>query len=509
METNINLTMQDYKPNLNDSRVLTKIRRCCGFVRTCIGKHGKASQVSHAYMMRYFGNYRNKNSLAAFLKNSLLICVDDFYSKDDGIAKSYTRNEVGYRALCKVAFSSTRVLPDNLQEQGELEYVNSCETNVIKSTPIDWSETSEVEAAIDFAEEHYKDALKKLDSGTINYNLKSDRYFFDLQNILRDVKKIVLARHDFTHQYDIECCAPTLLYQYAQKLGMDEYLFYISRYLNNRTECREELIKATGLSSTQAKKLITSMFSGAKLGANTRFTIFKSIDYNYTLMRKIKEVPFIAGLKSDITKLWSFFIKAGAVTRTVTTNTETGKKRTQSLTSRQKWALYFRLERSVLDSANRYLINTNNKCFLEHDGWSTTHEIDQAALIAHINKDTSFNVKLSYECVSTIYTPLETLKPPTTGLSTLCCTHLSESIEKDAKATSFSLLEKSEYNVFYYTLENSSSQKLTWAEIAELNTQNKLYSKFVNEKLCSGIVYDQKLFNLEYLDKNCELKLAD
>ncbi len=496
-------TIEEYKPNLNDPRVITKIRRCCGFVRTSIAKNGKDSQISNCHMTRYFGNYHNKGSLAEYLKNSFVICTDDFYSKDAGVAKSYTRNEFGYRAMCKVAFGSSRTLPDNIQEQGELELENSLNTTSTgkATSPINWSETLEVESALDFAEEHFKDSLKELDSGTIKYNLKSDRYFFSLQNILREVKKIVLARHNFTHQYDIECCAPTLLYQYAQKLGMDEYLFAISRYLNDRSECRQEVMTATGLSSTQVKKMITSLFSGAKLGANKRFTFFKSIDCNYTLMRKINEVPFIKALKSDISKLWSFFIKAGAVTRTVKTDLDTGKMRTLALTSRQKWSLYFRLERSVLDSVNRYLGTTNNKCFLEHDGWSTTSKIDQDALIAHINKDTSFNIKLSYECVSPIYTPLETLKPQPHEICTLCSTEVF--------ADEYSLLKESKYSVFHYTVKNSRSQRLTWEEIADMDAQNKLYSKFVDAKLSSpGVVYDEKAFNIEFLDTHCELNLT-
>lgn len=487
-----------YTPNLNDPRVLKKIRRSCGFVRAVVSKHGKDSPISHDYMAQYFGNYRNKNSLAGFLKDSLIICTDEFYSKDEGIAKSWTRNEYGYRALCKVAFGDARYLPDNIQEQGELEYTNTL-AKAIKKAPIDWSESTEVNAAIEFAEEHFKDALKDLDNGTINYNLKSDRYFFSLQNIQRDVKKIILARHNYTHQYDIECCAPTLLYQYAQKLGMDEYLFAISRYLEDRTICREEVMAATGLSLMQTKKLITSMFSGAKLGANKRFTLFRGINFDYTLMRKIKDVPFIVALKNDISKMWIFFIKAGVVVRNVKVDKDTGKTRTLALTSTKKWRLYFRLERSVIDSVNRYLISMENKCFLEHDGWSATNEINQEELIAHIYKDTGFTVKLSYECISPEFKPLETLEIPTKPVCTLCCTEVF--------ADDFNLLKPTKYAVFYYTLKNSKSQKLTWEEIAEMDDQNKLYTAFVNAKLCAGIDYNEQLFNLEYLAANCELTI--
>jgi hypothetical protein len=61
--------------------------------------------------------------------------------------------------------------------------------------------------------------------------------------------------------------------------------------------------------------------------------------------------------------------------------------------------MYFDLERRVLNCVRRYLDETNNKYFLEHDGWSTTNEIDVIKLYDYILDHTGFNLKIEYECV--------------------------------------------------------------------------------------------------------------
>jgi hypothetical protein len=46
-----------------------------------------------------------------------------------------------------------------------------------------------------------------------------------------------------------------------------------------------------------------------------------------------------------------------------------GKTRRKPMSSKQKWNIYFDLERTVLSCVREYLTDTNNKHFLEHDGW--------------------------------------------------------------------------------------------------------------------------------------------
>jgi hypothetical protein len=47
------------------------------------------------------------------------------------------------------------------------------------------------------------------------------------------------------------------------------------------------------------------------------------------------------------------------------------------ISSRQKWGVYFDLERQVLNEVREFLRETNNRHFLEHDGWSCENEINE------------------------------------------------------------------------------------------------------------------------------------
>jgi hypothetical protein len=67
------------------------------------------------------------------------------------------------------------------------------------------------------------------------------------------------------------------------------------------------------------------------------------------------------------------------------------------ISSRQKWGVYFDLERQVLNEIREFLLETNNRHFLEHDGWSCEQEVDQIALQQRIHERTGFRVEFELE----------------------------------------------------------------------------------------------------------------
>ena len=391
---------KEYTPNFNDPRTITRCKDALAFVCAYVSAE-KDTPLSKMLMIEYFGQPQHK--LAAYIKDTLLICTNHYYSIDNKISKKYIMNIYG------VNFLTSKVYKENS---------DSISTNVVQYEP-------SLEESIALIEKKYEKQLRDLDNGTIQYTVKSDRYFVSLQNIRREVKKQVLAKHHFVHQYDIECCAPTLLYQFAQMNGLDEYLHGICNYLKNRTAWREEISRVSGLEVYQVKKIITSLFSGAILGANPQWDIFVSIGCNYEIMHILQNNQMIKELKSDISKMWSVLSKT-VMSRTMTHNEVTGKSRLNKVTSKQKWNLYFRLERQVLDSVNGYLKLTNNKAFLEHDGWGTIDCIDQDLLKEHVRIKTGFKISLDYELVKLKEHP-ESVKT-TTAAKANSGSHLSVSL---------------------------------------------------------------------------------
>jgi hypothetical protein len=81
--------------------------------------------------------------------------------------------------------------------------------------------------------------------------------------------------------------------------------------------------------------------------------------------------------------------------RTKTTNK--GTERRLPVNSKQKWLLYFELERQVIDSVRDYLSERSIKHFLIHDGWSCSSEIDRTELSLYVRTQTGFDLTFDYE----------------------------------------------------------------------------------------------------------------
>jgi hypothetical protein len=63
------------------------------------------------------------------------------------------------------------------------------------------------------------------------------------------------------------------------------------------------------------------------------------------------------------------------------------------VSSKQKWGVYFDLERQVLNEIRAFLCETNNRHFLEHDGWSCEQPVDLAVLSARVHTATGFQLE--------------------------------------------------------------------------------------------------------------------
>ena len=66
------------------------------------------------------------------------------------------------------------------------------------------------------------------------------------------------------------------------------------------------------------------------------------------------------------------------------------------ITSKQKWNVYFELERLVINSVRTYLDERSVRYFLMHDGWACDREIDQIDLRDYVRNHTGYKIKFEY-----------------------------------------------------------------------------------------------------------------
>ena len=127
------------------------------------------------------------------------------------------------------------------------------------------------------------------------------------------------------------------------------------------------------------------------MGNNPEFALSHLLNYDAARIEFIKTNAFILALRGDIKTCWQAIEPH---TTQIYTKTQTGQERRVPMNSKRKWAVYFNLERQVLNAVRQYLTKTNNPHFLEHDGWSTVNAVDQQQLIEHVRQATGFVIKL-------------------------------------------------------------------------------------------------------------------
>ena len=349
-----------YTPNFTDPRVISRTKRAIGFVCGVMSET-KPQEWSTRYLDKYLG--KSNNALSAYLRKQLLICVDDYYrynSSERGICKKYLLNQKGLESL-----------RDQLK------------TNNIQTYP----------SVLQVAKQ---DHLAELDTGNFLYTDKSNRLWHPLQRYRKQHRTQILADYGYQHQYDISTCAPTLIHQKSQQQGMDIYLFALNRYLNEKQQVRQEIALKMELPIAAVKEVINALFAGAVISKNKDSDIYHILLGDISRIEWLKQDPYIQELISDIKCCWQYL---RPIMPLRTKKTSQGKDRRLPVTSRQKWLLYFELERQVINSVRDYLSERSIKYFLIHDGWTCDNEIDQNELTEYIKRHTGF--ELTFDHVKT------------------------------------------------------------------------------------------------------------
>jgi hypothetical protein len=338
----------------------------------------KSQSWSSRYLDRYLGS--SSHPLSKYLRENLLVVTDEFYryNSSQNKCKEYRLNQRGVDEL-RDALKIT-----NIQTYPSVAQVAK------------------------------EDHLAELNSGVFEYNDKSNRYWHPLQRYRRQHRSQILADYGYQHQYDIETCAPTLIHQYSQMIPeriddkgkwlqgpMDLHLAALTQYLKEKTQVREEIALAIDLPAAAVKEIINALFAGAVISKNKDSDIYHILDGDISRIEWLKQDTYIQELARDIKTCWEYI---RPVMQKRTRKTSKGTERLLPINARQKWLLYFELERRVIDSVRCYLDERSIKYFLIHDGWTCASSIDERELSDYVREQTGFDVKFEYLKITNIQT---------------------------------------------------------------------------------------------------------
>lgn len=323
-----------YTPNIGDKRVNARIKKAYSYAVQTFSNH--ETMCSMEALSKRFG--QQQTDLAKWLKQKLIICTDHHYSETAGISMKYILNQKGADEIATILG--------------------------IKKTDI---------PAIVVAE--YKDEFL---SGVFNYKEQSNRYWHPIQNMRKNLKREVFKRNGYRHEYDIQAAAPTLLYQFALKHDCPP-LPNIHEYIVDRESLRNKLSNELKCTPEQAKTIVNALFNKARIGVTDWSSLFIELGRDKILMHRIKNNEYINTLRDEINIMWKHL---------PVTDLRKGKER---------YAIYFALEKQVLDEIKKFLKKTRNKHFTEHDGWVCENEVETYRLHMHIKNKTGFSVNFSHE----------------------------------------------------------------------------------------------------------------
>ena len=355
-----------YKPNFSDPRVIRRCRKAIGFTKALVSPT-KPTAMSSVFIDKHFGSLNHK--LSKYLRDLLLVCIDDSYNMDSGECKKYIYSSDGMNFLVgSLGLKKENHHPPTLLPSLAL----------LKEEALNW------------ANETYEEQLKSLD---FDYVEKSHRLFNPIQNIRSETRTELLSSYGLEHQYDIECAAPTLLYQYSFMVpdATGEVLETLEHYLEHRSAVRYGLAKEADITQQQAKQIINALFAGAHLTTYAESALFKLIDHDVAKMKFLQQHPYLTALRMDIKTMWDIIKLSYPSQYFITT---TGKKRKRAFNAKAKWDIYFRLERSIIEEVKSYMREINSRYFLEHDGFTSQKCIDPVDLSYWIQAGTDFKLKL-------------------------------------------------------------------------------------------------------------------
>lgn len=335
-----------WQPNITNKAVQRRIKIALDFVTQYLSDTPRP--CSKSQIDRYFTG--SSNPMNKWLRSKLLICVDEYWNYQTHKCKKYVVNHTGVKELRDLINSDIKPILTDKQQQ-------------------------------------------ELASGEFEYNLSNDRFYNSLQNLKRDIRLPLLAKHGLPYHYDIVCAAPTLILHHATACGLTTSTPALDRYIHNRQQVRQELGQALDLPPDTVKRIIHALLHGSSVSCSYMSAIWDYVNQDSARIEWLKQDAYFTELHTDIKTCWRA-IKTSMPQRTTTD--VRGRVRSKRLSGRDKSQVYRSLERSVMDAVYKFLKKNKNKFFKEHDGFTCEEVIDQFSLRRYVKEQTGFVVDFDY-----------------------------------------------------------------------------------------------------------------
>lgn len=327
-------------PNFTNARTRKTLKNALGMTLGCLSAD-KPRPLGTRFIDKYYTNPTKVTG--AWLRYILLETHDNHWNSETGKCKTYTYKPEGVRLIKEILAERK---PYNTHSN--LSYMHQIETEN-RRIAVEWCN-------------------KAYDFESVEYEDKSNRLWHPIQNIRKDIRECYLREQGLPLQYDIVCAAPNLLHQLSWRHSLGHVLEYIDDYTNNREKIRAMLAHETGLPIENIKILINSLFAGARFGANKHCATYKYVNNDKSIIEYLNCHTWFSGLRGDIKQMWEYLRPELPVTKRLLSN---GKWRNEQMTPKNKWNLYFLLERRVLNEIKSYLElpDVSVRYFLIHDAF--------------------------------------------------------------------------------------------------------------------------------------------
>lgn len=227
------------------------------------------------------------------------------------------------------------------------------------------------------------------DEEQIEYKDYGGRRWHPVQNMRREDRRIAFAGW---YDYDIDACAPSLIYQYARTLAREEIEFpALARLIRDKANVRQHIANLIRADVSVAKELLQAYFFKAYVAPNEFCSVYRMMKKRRSTFNAFKADEFIVALQADMRKVWALI--RDEYRRECA---ELGVKPTL-IRGKLRNAKYIQLERAVMDAFESFFPDGRVPGILMHDGFMSRKAVPIDELVAHVQAKTGYSIRLKME----------------------------------------------------------------------------------------------------------------
>lgn len=229
---------ENYFPNINREDTMYKVKIALGFTFATY-KNYVRRMIAKTTFDRYIGS--TSNNTAKFLMEKLFICVDHFYSKSAGIAKTYVLNKTGFDHVLSKVVEKDNTFTTEIAIEMYNNYNLLC---IIRDTKI----------------------KEELDTKNFLYTKNK---FGGIKHKLHEydicVVRKAMVEHDLIYEYNFNGDMIGLVVDYALKMNLIEgKIPNLMKYINDKDTFIKALSDRTGVDADKLVSIMTSIFNSSK-----------------------------------------------------------------------------------------------------------------------------------------------------------------------------------------------------------------------------------------------------